>query len=262
MKVALVQRKHTLGDKDKNLEIIKETVRNTDADLIVYPEMFLTGYMLGDKIWELAESIPGPSSDILSQLSVENEVSIVCGMPEIQVPGKGRLYNSALVTTPDGNLDVYRKIHLPNFGPFQDKRYFQKGEDPELINTPFGKLGIVICYDIFFPELTKYYALSGAEFILCISASPSTTRFFFEKVMVGRAIECTCYLLYSNLLGREEQMMFWGGATAISPIGTQIAKAPYFEEDVLTFELEPMSDILKARRGRPALDDTRETPFA
>ncbi len=260
IKAAFVQRKHTLGDKEENLGIIRETVRDTDADLLIYPEMFLTGYNLGDDISELAETIPGPSSDIISDLSVEENVTIICGMPEKELPGRGRLFNSALIATPDGEVNSYRKMHLPNFGPFRDKRYFEAGGLPELVDTPFGKLGVVICYDLFFPELTKYYALNGAEVLACISASPSTTRVFFEKVMFARAVETTCHLLYSNLVGREEQLMFWGGATAISPKGMELAKAPYFEEDILTVELDIMSDIMKARRGRPALDDTFDVP--
>ncbi|MFO8109307.1 MAG: carbon-nitrogen hydrolase family protein [Thermoplasmata archaeon] len=258
MKAIFVQKKHILGNKEHNLDIVLNTASNTDTELLIFPEMFLTGYTLGDKIWELAEVIPGPSSEKISKVSVEKDVTIVCGMPEKELPGYGRLFNSALVTTPDGGINSYRKIHLPNFGPFQDKRYFESGGLPELIDTPVGKIGLIICYDIFFPELSKYYAMNGADMIICISASPSTTRVFFEKVMFARAIENTCYLLYSNLIGREEQMMFWGGAAAVSPKGTIITKVPYFEESLQAVEMHNELDIAKSRRGRPALDDTTE----
>ncbi len=258
MKATLAQKKHVLGQKDKNLKIISDVASSSNTDLLVFPEMFLTGYTLGDKVFELAETIPGPSSQAISDLAVENDVTIVCGMPEKDIPGKGRVFNSALVATPDGRSHSYRKIHLPNFGPFQDKRYFESGDLPELIDTPFGKLGLMICYDIFFPELSKHYAKAGADILICISASPSTTRIFFEKVMFARAIENTCHLLYSNLLGREEQMMFWGGAAFISPKGNLMDKAPYFDESMTTLELDIESDLQKARRGRPALDDTSE----
>ncbi len=258
MKATLVQKKHIPGDKEHNLDIISQAASSVDTDLLIFPEMFLTGYSLGDGLFEMAETIPGPSSDLISRLSVENDTTIICGMPEKESPGKGRVFNSALVTTPEGDIHSYRKIHLPNFGPFQDKRYFEAGGQPSLISTPAGDLGVIICYDIFFPELSKYYAMNGADIIVCISASPSTTRVFFERVMYARAIENTCFLLYSNMLGREEQMMFWGGATAISPKGIEMAKAPYFRESILDVELHTDAEVEKARRGRPALDDTTD----
>lgn len=256
MRVALAQRKHVLGDKEHNLSLIEETVGSVEADLVLFPEMFLTGYTLRDKYWEEAEEIPGESSKKISELAGENDCTIICGMPEKKTPGKGRVYNSALIAESDGELNVYRKSYLVNFGPFQDKRYFEADPELPLIDTGNCKLGVIICYDIFFPELTKSYAMEGADILVCISASPTVTRRFFEDVMVARAIENTCFFFYSNLLGREDQMMFWGGSTALSPRGTIIDKAPYLEEDVLTVDID-LSSLEDARRGRPALSDTR-----
>ncbi len=256
MKTVLVQRKHVLGDKQKNLEIIQGSVEKYDADLMIFPEMFLTGYTLGDRVWSEAEKVPGPSSSKISSLSKETDTTIICGMPEIGDHMNGRLYNSALVTTPDGSIDTYRKRFLPNFGPFQDKRYYHSGGVPDTFDTPFGRLGVVICYDLFFPELTKSYALKGADVIACISASPSTTRVFFERVMTARAIETTCLFFYVNLLGREDQMMFWGGNEAISPKGERLAKGPYFEESVVVVDVDLAGEIQRARRGRPAISDS------
>jgi len=260
MRVTLVQKKHTLGDKASNLRIIEETLEDVNTDLLVFPEMFLTGYQLGDQIWHESEQIPGPSSDKISKMASEQDTTIICGMPERSDPGVGRLYNSALIATPDGKVDSYRKSYLPNFALFNDKRYFVSDQEVPIFDTPLGKLGIVICYDLFLPELTKKMAMKGAEILVCISASPSVTRRFFERVMVTRAIENTCFMLYANLVGREDNVMFWGGDTIISPKGDILSKGPYFEEDHVTYSIDK-KDLLSARRGRPVLDDTRTEMF-
>ncbi len=256
MKATLAQKEHRLGDKDHNLEVIRQTAGSVDTDLLIFPEMFLTGYSLGDSVWYEAEEIPGPSSSEISRLAVENEMNIIVGMPE-KVKNEGRLRNTALLATPEGELNVYRKTYLPNFGPFQDKRYFHADDEIPVFETPIGKVGMLICYDVFFPELTKAMAQKGAEMIVVISASPSTTRKYFERVLPARSIETTSYIFYNNLVAREESMYFWGGASTISPKGTILKKGMYFEEEIMTTEID-LGAITGARRGRPALDDTRK----
>lgn len=256
MRVTLAQKEHRVGKKKNNLEEIEDAAESEDTDLLIFPEMFLTGYSLRDRTWYEAEEIPGPSSKEISRFAVENEMGIICGMPE-KVKYDGRLRNTALLATPDGELQKYRKTYLPNFGPFQDKRYFHADDTVPVFDTPFGKIGMLICYDVFFPELTKTMAQKGAEIIAVISASPSTTRKYFEKALPARAIETTSYVFYSNLVAREESMYFWGGAEAISPKGEVMKKGKYFEEDIVSVDID-LDDITGARRGRPALDDTRE----
>lgn len=255
MLVTLVQKKHVLADKEKNLELIKDTVKTTDSDMFVFPELFLTGYSLKDRLWEEAEEIPGDSSQALSDLAVEQDCSLICGMPE-KVPNGGRLFNSAVLVTPDGDIQKYRKTYLANFGPFDEMRYFEPDDSLPVINTPVGKVGIAICYDIFFPEITKSYAMRNIDAIIVISASPSTTRKYFEKVLPARAVETTSYIFYSNLVGREDGITFWGGDSVISPKGTELDKGKYYQEDELTEKVE--DELLEsARRGRPAISDTR-----
>lgn len=256
MQISLIQKKHLLGNKKKNLKKIEDTVYDLgDSDLIIFPEMFLTGYTLRDKLWNEAEEIPGPSTEFISELSVDTDSTIICGMPE-KVKGKGRLRNSAVITKPDGDINVYRKTYLPNFGPFEEKRYFEGDNELTIVDTDHGKLGLLICYDIFFPELSKSYALKGVDMIACISASPSTTRKYFEKVLPARAIETTSFIFYANLVAREDNIVFWGGDTIVSPKGDVIAKGSYFEEEIVTKKID-LKDIDKARRGRPVLSDTR-----
>ncbi len=256
MKVTLTQKKHKIGEKENNLKVVQKTAEEEETDLLIFPEMFLTGYCLRDSLWYESENIPGASSKEISRTAVENDMNIIWGMPE-KVKNDGRLRNTALLATSEGDLHRYRKTYLPNFGPFQDKRYFHGDDEVPVFETSVGKIGMLICYDIFFPELTKTMARKGVDIIVVISASPSTTRKYFEKVIPTRAIETTSYLFYSNLVAREENMYFWGGATAISPKGEIIGKGKYFEEDMVrsVIELESLAD---ARRNRPVLNDTRK----
>lgn len=256
MKVTLAQKKHSLGKKKENLKKVRETAEDSDSDLLIFPEMFLTGYTLRDRLLYESEKIPGKSSNEISDIASENNTNIICGMPEKGLKD-GRLRNSALLATSKGEMHTYRKTYLPNFGPFEDKRYFHSDDEIPVFDTPVGKIGILICYDVFFPELSKIMSQKGVDFIAVISASPSVTRKYFESVLPARAIETTSYILYSNLVGREESMYFWGGAEIISPKGERIDKAPYFEEDLLEGKLDKL-DIEKARRGRPVLGDTRK----
>ncbi len=255
MRVSLVQKEHTLGNKKENLEIIQKAAEKKETDLSIFPELFLTGYKLRDKLWYEAEKIPGPSSKKISDIAVNNNMNIICGMPE-KTSDDARLRNTALIATSDGEIFKYHKTYAVNFGPFEEKRYFKGDDNLPVFDTPIGKIGIAICYDIFFPEITKSYSQQDVDMIVTISGSPSLTREYFEKVIPARAIETTSFLLFSNLLGREEDMFFWGGAEAFSPTGKSLDKAEYFEEDRLDVEID-LDELVKARKGRPVISDTR-----
>jgi predicted amidohydrolase len=124
-----------------------------------------------------------------------------------------------------------------------------------LVDVDGFKVGVIICYDIFFPELTKLYALKGADMVVCISASPSLTRKFFESVMVARALENTIFFAYSNLVGMDSRMDFWGGGALIGPTGTMIAKGPYYEESSIQGEVD-LHSLELSRKHRPTIRDT------
>jgi predicted amidohydrolase len=152
-------------------------------------------------------------------------------------------------------------LHLANFGPFEEHLYFGRGNELPVFETKFGKIGMLICFDCFFPELSKIYALKGADILVCISASPSTTRIFFEKVIVSRAIENTVFFTYTNLVGTELNMVYWGGNTVIGPRGDVKAKGEYFKEDTVTCEIN-LKELSTAREFRPTIRDTRMELFA
>lgn len=255
-KIALVQLQPELGDKEKNLEIVNKVIHSTDAPMIVFPEMFLTGYTLKDKTLKHAETIDGPSVNRISEMAQSEDRCIIIGMPEMDSELTGVIYNSALFAFPDGRVDTYRKMHLVNFGPFEEEYYFSKGNKLPIFDTPVGKVGPLICFDIFFPELSKYYAMKGAELLVCISASPTVTREFFEKVMVARAIENTVFFVYVNLVGTEVNLVFWGGNTVLDPRGVEITKGAYFEEGIVEADID-LKRLDVTRQFRPTIKETR-----
>jgi predicted amidohydrolase len=119
-----------------------------------------------------------------------------------------------------------------------------------------GRLAVTICFDIFFPEIAKVYALAGADIIVCISASPSVTREYFEKIIPARAIENTTFVAYVNLIGTEKNLTFWGGNCLIGPRGNLKAGGKAFEEGVVNAEVD-LNELEVARKFRPTLRETR-----
>jgi predicted amidohydrolase len=254
-KVALAQLEPTLNDKDKNLRKLEKAVAKTEADLFLAGELYLSGYMARDAFAQLAERIDGPSVKAVARIAVDTGTSVVFGMPERE-PGTKRLFNASVMVLPDGRVASYRKVYPANFGPFEEGLYFARGQELTLVDTKMGKIGLLICYDSFFPELAKAYALEGAGAVAIISASPATSKPFFDRILPARAIENAMYVLYANLVGTELNIVFQGGTQAIGPRGEDLGRAKDFEETVVqaTFDAR---DVGTARGFRPTLRDTR-----
>ena len=158
---------------------------------------------------------------------------------------------------PEGYIGHYRKQFLPNFGPFEEKMFFGEGNETPVFDTPFGKIGIQICYDIFFPETSMGLALNGADLILNLSASPTTSRPLFHRVLPARAIETTCFYAYSNNVGTQGSLTFAGESVVIDPRGKTIAEIPGFEEGVIVCELD-FEKLSTFREARPVLRDSKK----
>lgn len=256
LKLALAQLSPVLGDKKKNLDIIKEAVKKSESDLVVFGELFLTGYMCRDNLTKLAEPLDGDSVKRIAKMAREHDTHIVFGMPERSKEVQGQTFNSAVLVYPNERVERYRKLHLANFGPFEEHLYFAKGNELPVFDTSYGKIAMLICFDCFFPELSKIYTLKGADVLVCISASPSSTRIFFEKIIVARALENTVFFTYTNLVGTELNMVFWGGNTVIGPRGDEKAKGEYFKEDIVSCEID-LNEMNLAREHRPTIRETR-----
>ncbi len=256
MKLALVSMRPKIGKKEENIKKMKNYIEKEKADFYVFGEMTLTGYPLKDEIREHAEEIDGPSIQEMKKIAKKNKCYIVFGMPTKNPDVKGLNHNSAVMVHPDGKIDTYDKWFLPTFGPFEEKIYYDEGENLTLCNTKYGKIGLIVCYDLFFPELCKAYSEMGADMIVCISASPSVTRRYFETLLPARAIENTTFIIYSNIVGNQEELVFWGGSQAYDPLSDLLIKGQYFKENIVTCEID-LEKIKTARANRPVLRDIR-----
>lgn len=262
-KIALAQISCKREDKAENIKKIESRItraKRQGAELVIFPELSLTGYTMRDQIYELAETIPGHSTTFLEKLARKTGTYVVFGMPELSEKTQATVYNTAVLIGPDGFIGKYRKMYLPTHSVFEEKRYFRPGYQTAVFETELGKIGLIICYDIFFPEVSRLTRLKGAQLIVCISASPATRRTFFETLTAARAIENTAFLAYVNLVGIEDGLQFWGGSRLVGPNGKTLVQAKYDEEDLVIGEIN-YADIRPTETFVPILKDLRPELF-
>lgn len=231
--VAVVNFRADFGDKKSNLSRIRDfsiAAAKRGANLIVFPEMSLTGcdYLCSKTISRaekeaIAETADGPSAKILEATAKEHGIYIVFGMPEKSTDDPHILYNSALVLGPDGPVGCYRKIH-----PFGvENEWCVKGEAPLLFQTPWGPVGVGICYDTYhFPELMRYYTWQGARLYLNATAVEQMVRFdqsrqaFLDSYMphlTSGVMSNNIFLASSNQAGYDKTNYFAGGSVILGP---------------------------------------------
>ena len=193
MHLAMGQVPIVLGNVKKNLKIMEESLKKAinksekKIDLIAFPELFITGYNLRDNYNNVSEKIPseGPAQEGILKIAGKYDVTILSGIVE---RAEKSLFNSAVMIGPEGYIGHYRKQFLPNFGPFEEKTFFGEGNKSNIFRTKFGNIGVQICYDLFFPNISMELAQGGADLILNLAASPTTSRPLFHRVLPARAI--------------------------------------------------------------------------
>jgi predicted amidohydrolase len=250
VKLALAQISSKREDKKANLQKIEEftvKAKEQSADLVIFPELSLTGYVLHDQVYELAEVIPGPSTKTIEKLAKKTGTHIIFGMPERSEKTKATIFNTAVLVGPNGFIGNFRKMYLPTHSVFEEKRYFRPGYQTAVFNTRMGSVGL-------------FTRLKGAELLVCISASPAVRRGYFEILTAARALENTAFLAYVNLAGVEDGLQFWGGSRLVSPTGDLLAKAKYDEEDLVICEVD-YNDMRPAETFIPMLRDLRPELF-
>jgi len=258
VKAVVAQAEPVVGDPAKNLAKMGKVLARAEADLALFGELYLTGYMARDGLVRLAEPVDGPSVRAVQAMAAEHGTHVVFGMPE---KGKGRtLYNASVLVAPDGRTWVHRKIYLANFGPFEEQVWFGRGDELVLADTKVGKVGLLVCYEMFFPEMAKALALQGMEVLAAISAAPHTSRRFFDLVLPARAVENAIYVLYANLVGTELNQVFSGGTQAWGPRGEALGRARDHAEGVVAVDVD-LRAIDVARQFRPTVRDTRPDWF-
>ena len=255
-----------LEEKEQNLCHVLDNIKKfgSDNDLIVFPELVIQGYVREKdydfeiRYWEAAETLPGPTTDRVSALAKEYNCYVAFGIAEkSNIPGL--LYNSIALVGPEGFVGSSRKMHLASI----EKDYFLLGEESNVFDTKLGKIGMMICYDLFFPETARILALKGAEIIIHIAAAmgggerggvgvSEDKRRFFDTAGVCRAIENQVRTHYMwPKLGTWSPM---GLAKIVNNYGVILAQAKYGEEDVIFGELTN-ADLMSGRSVYPLLLD-------
>lgn len=263
LNIALAQMHCKVGDKQQNIEKMKSFLLNAKkqkAQLIIFPELSLTGYTIRDLTYDLAEPIPGPSIEAMVEITKKEKIYAIFGMPERSQKAHNVIYNTAVLLGPEGYIGKYRKMHLPTHSVFQEKRYFRQGYQTPVFETAIGEIGLIVCYDIFFPEISRSLRLQGAQLIVCISASPAVRSRFFEVFSLARAMENTCFFAFVNLVGNEDGLQFWGGSRLVAPNGSVLAQAKYDEEDMVIGSVD-YAKLAQVEPFVPTLRDLRPELF-
>jgi predicted amidohydrolase len=258
MKVALAQIAPRLGKVKENVELHLEALekaRRSKTDLIVFPELGLTGYTLKDLVEEVALD---PGSDPLFRKIVERTrgLSAVVGFVEERPSEKGIFYNSAAFIADRRVLHVHRKVYLPTNGMFEEAKFFAPGRDFRTFAAPFGRVGLLICRDFLHYGASYVLYSSGADMIICISAAPgrgveggdafATSRMW---ELMGEAVSyfSTAFVLYANRVGLEDGVTFAGGSFVYAPGGRLAGQAAYLDPDLLVRRVD-LAAVRDARK--------------
>jgi predicted amidohydrolase len=263
IRVAIAQINPKLGDLKANMAIYEEKIRQSldqRAELLLFPELSLTGYYLRDTVPSVALTVHSAEMKRLAELS--RELSFVAGL--VEESADHRFFNSA-VYFEDGEVrHVHRKVYLPTYGMFDEQRYFAAGDRVRAFDSKFGRLALLICEDLWHPSTMYLAALDGALAVLCPSASP-LRGIVDEQVqddnaryweMINRAYTETfsLFMIYGNRCGFEDGVGFWGGSEIVDPFGQRVVKGQYYEEDFLLGEVS-LESVRRKRTMSPLLRD-------
>jgi predicted amidohydrolase len=237
IRVAFYQFKPVFGEKEQNIEKVLRALRDVEADLVVLPELFASGYQFvsREEVAHLAERVPqGFTTGMLAEFSSRKGIYIVAGLPE---KDGDSYYNSAILTGPQGFVGVYRKTHLF----FEEKLWFAPGDTGfRVFSTDIGRIGIMICFDWIFPESMRTLALMGAEVI----AHPANLVLpHCPSAMPIRCLENRVYAVTANRVGKEERkegpaLTFIGTSQIVGPDGAICARAPEQSEALMVAAIE------------------------
>lgn len=268
--VSCVNFRTTWGDKGANLKKMGSFIvqaAKLGSNLVVFPELALSGYECSEgappcQMHEnLAETIPGPSTEEIAKVAKKHDIYVVFGMPETDKTDPKVRYISSAVVGPEGILGVYRKLHLEGPPAYSASLCFKAGDSIPVFKTKFGIIGVQICYDFyFFPEITRIQVLKGAEIVCNCTASPSgpgKPQFLVQQAK-ARATENWIFTANANLVGIDRTKTFYGHSTIAGPsyprLTTIYAEAEEDEEMVtaaLNFKLvQSLADLLPWKKVR------------
>ena len=267
VRIALAQLAPTLGDLDANLarhhDLLTQS-RTDGADLVVFPELGLTGYLLQDLAAEVAMRLDDPRLAELAKATAG--LSAVVSFVEESVDH--RLFIAAALIEDGVIRHVHRKLFLPTYGLFDERRFFAAGDQLRAVPSRLGVgVGLAVCEDFWHLTVPQVLALDGAQILINVSSSPGRDLAATNEVGLGTATSwrllmrtyaqlTTSFVVFCNRVGVDESISFWGGSEVIAPTGAPILSAPFYDEGLFTVDL-PVADI---RRERMTMSLVRVMP--
>lgn len=268
LRIALAQLAPRLGELEANLErhrTVLGSARRDGADLVVFPELGLTGYLLQDLAAEVAMRLDDPR---LAELAAETAGGVSAIVSFVEESGDHRLFIAAALLE-DGEIrHVHRKVFLPTYGQFDERRFFAPGDTIRATPSDLGVgVGIAVCEDFWHLGTPLLLALDGAQVLINVSSSPGRDLAARNEVGLGTATSwrtlmrtyaqlTTSFVVFVNRVGIDESMTFWGGSEVIGPSGEPIFSAPFFDDDVYLVDVN-LEDVRRERIALPLLRDER-----
>ncbi|MFQ5913379.1 MAG: nitrilase-related carbon-nitrogen hydrolase [Nitrospinota bacterium] len=260
--MAIAQINPTLGNLDRNVEIFRKAAKEAvdrGSDLLVFPELGLTGYFLKDMVPSVAQ--PLDSKLVQEVRRASRKISIVVGLVE-ESPDYF-FYNSVLYVEKGEIVHVHRKVYLPTYGIFDEERYLSRGTKVRAFDTRFGRMAMLVCEDAWHPSTVYIASQAGAQILLLPASSPGRGVQKGKKLAISETWESMVrvyaslfmqFCVFVNRVGYEDGINFWGGSEVVSPVGKQVVKAPYFEEAFVEAKLD-LAEVRRARVASPLLGD-------
>ncbi len=266
MNIALAQINTVLGDPAANLEkhlaYIRQA-RSGGADLLIFPELSLTGYALQDLAASVAHR-PRPGDSIFAPLlEASRGLDLVVGF--VDEDSRHRFFIAAAYLSGGEVLHVHHKVYLPTYGLFDEGRFFAWGDSIRSFDTRFGRMGIAICEDFWHASPPYLLWLDGADLLIFTSASPGRGLHDDEKLESARWVEhinrayaslFTAFVAHANRVGYEDGLNFWGGSTVFDPDGKLLGQGPCHEEALVQVEVD-LNQLHRTRARLPLLRDER-----
>lgn len=266
LNIALAQINTKLGDVqanlDKHLAVAKEA-RAQGANLIMFPELSLTGYVLQDLVPRVACQPNDDDPIFRPLLQASQDMDMVVGF--VNEDSRHRFYIASAYLSRGQVVHIHHKVYLPTYGLFDEGRFFAWGDSVRAFDTQFGRVGILICEDFWHASPPYLLWLDGAEMLLLTSASPARGLTSAPQLESARWVEhinqayaslFTIYVAHANRVGFEDGLHFWGGATVFDPNGELVAKGPYAEEALTLAEID-LNQLHRTRARLPLLRDER-----
>jgi predicted amidohydrolase len=266
LNLALAQIATKLGDVESNLakhlDYIKQA-KQQNVDLLVFPELSLTGYVLQDLVATVAHRPTDEDPVFKHLLQASHDLDLVVGFVDEDL--RHRFFIASAYLSGGKVQHVHHKVYLPTYGLFDEGRFFAWGDSVRAFDTRFGRAGLLICEDFWHASPPYLLWLDGADIMLFSSASPGRGLTDEEKLDSARWVErvnqayasmFTSFVVHCNRVGFEDGLLFWGGATVFDPNGEEVAQGPYFEEALTVTQLD-LNQLRRTRARLPLLRDER-----